>query len=253
MHHHFIDYYAQGSSVVHQLDARTKLIVALLYTGCVVAVNKYHLAEFVPMAILPFAWITLGGIPWRFVGKQILLCSPFILAVIVFTPMFDNSIHRITINQTTFTIAGGYIVAANLLFKYLLGITTLVGLASTTRFDHLLLAMRKFHLPDILIVQLAFLYRYLFELIEQAHQMLRAREARSVGRLPVSLKIRSSKTMVAMLFIRSYESSKKIFQAMQARGYDGKIRTMRQLRLCCADIIVLLAVIFYLYFCFRLS
>jgi len=253
MHHHFIDYYAQGDSVIHRLDARTKLIVALIYTGFVVGVNKYSVAAFIPLTILPFAWITLANIPWRFVGKQILLCSPFILAVIIFTPMFDKSVHQITFNQTTFTIAGGYIVSANLLIKYLLGITTLVGLASTTRFDHILLAMRKFHLPVILIVQLAFLYRYLFELIEQAHQMLRARDARSVGRLPISLKIRSSKTMVAMLFIRSYESSKKIFQAMQARGYDGKIRTIRQLKFHYTDMFVTIIFCVYLYLCFRMS
>ncbi len=253
MHHHFIDYYAQGESIVHRLDARTKLIIALAYTACLVGINKYQIAEFIPMLILPFAWITLANIPWRFVGKQILICSPFILTIVIFTPMFDTSTHYISIGGMRYAVPGGYIVAANLLLKYLLGLTTLVGLASTTRFEQMLLAMRKLYVPKILIIQLAFLYRYMFELIEQAHQMLRARKARSVGRLSTSMKIKSARTMVAMLFIRSYEASRKIFQAMQARGYSGEIKTLRQLKFSTADLVVMIAVSAYLYICFKTS
>ena len=247
MHHHFIDYYAQGNSFIHQLDARTKLMIALAYTAVVVGINKYHLAEFIPLAILPFAWITLAHIPWKFVGKQILICSPFIMTIILFTPMFDKSAQYITINHTSYLISGGYIVAVNLLLKYVFGVTVLVGLASTTRFEQILLAMRKFHVPQILTIQLAFLYRYLFELIEQAHQMLRARSARSIGKLSVSLKVKSSRTMIAMLFIRSYESSKKIFQAMQARGYDGQIKSVRKLKFRFRDLAIIIITAAYLY------
>ncbi len=249
MHHHFIDYYAQADSIIHRLDARTKMLIALAYTIALISINKYQLAQFIPMTILPFAWITLAGIPWKFVFKQILISSPFIITVIIFTPLFDKSTHNITLFNTTYSIPGGYIVAANLLLKYLLGITTLVGLASTTRFEQILLALRKFHLPEILTIQLAFLYRYLFELIEQAHQMLRARNARTVGSLPISAKIKSARTILATLFIRSYEASKQIFLAMQARGYNGQIKTFRQLNFKPADIFAIITVSLYLYLC----
>jgi cobalt/nickel transport system permease protein len=33
--------------------------------------------------------------------------------------------------------------------------------------------------------------------------------------------------MVGSLFLRSYERSERVYAAMQARGFDGELRTMR--------------------------
>ncbi len=250
MHHSFIDRYAREDSIVHRLDARTKLLVAIAFTAFVVSVPKYAISPLVPLAVLPFAWITLGRIPWAFVGKHILICSPFILTLAVFNPLFDHSSQHVAFLGSTRDIPGGYLIALNLTGKYLLGITCLIALSSTTRFDHLLLAMRSFKVPRVLILQLYFLYRYLFELIEQGEEILRARQAREVGRLTIRRRIRSSAGMVGVLFIRSYESALKIFQAMEARLYDGQFSTVRQLTFQPADWLALSAVCGFLLFCF---
>jgi len=250
MHHHFIDRYARCDSAVHRLDPRTKLLCAVLFTGYVVSIPKYEISPLIPLVLLPFAWISFAGIPWRFVGKHILICSPFIITLAVFNPIFDRTARMSTIAGLSVCLPGGWFVAGNLVAKYLLGISCLVALAGTTRFDHLLLALEKFRAPRILILQLSFLYRYLFELVEQAHEIIRARRARYVGRLATAMKIRSATGMVGILFVRSYESSQKIFNAMQARLYDGQLRTTKQLRFTSRDLIVFTAVIAYLVICY---
>jgi cobalt/nickel transport system permease protein len=225
----------------------------LFFTGYVVSVPKYQISPLIPLILLPFAWISFAGIPWRFVGKHILICSPFIVTLAVFNPMFDRTSHSVVILGQRVHLAGGYLVAVNLLVKYLLGLSCLVALASTTRFDHLLLALTKFRLPRILILQLSYLYRYLFELIEQAHEILRARRARSAGRLPFGVKIRSAAGMVGILFVRSYESSQKVFLAMQARLYNGELRPVHQLHVRAIDVVLFFSVITYLVFCFWIT
>ncbi|MFA5864323.1 MAG: cobalt ECF transporter T component CbiQ [Phycisphaerae bacterium] len=250
MHHHFIDRYAREDSVIHRLDARTKLLTAIVFSAYVVSIPRYEIAPLVPLVIIPFTWITLGKIPWPFVGKHILICSPFILTLAVFNPLFDHSLQHIVLFGSRYTVPGGFLIAINLLVKYLLGITCLIALSSTTRFDHLLLAMKKFRVPRILILQMYFLYRYLFELIEQGHEILRARQARDVGHLTVARRIRSSSGMVGVLFIRSYESALKVFQAMEARLYDGHLRTVEQLQFTRPDLIAFIFTAGFLFFCY---
>ncbi len=253
MHHGFIDRYAREDSIVHRLDARTKLLIALAFTMMVVSIPKYQIAPFIPLVVLPFAWITLGKIPWPFVGRQILICSPFILTLVIFNPLFDHSSQPVVLLGRQYILPGGFLIAANLLLKYLLGLTCLVALSSTTRFDHLLLALRKFHLPKILILQLYFLYRYLFELIEQGEEILRARRAREVGRLTIRRRVKSSAGMVGVLFTRSYESSIKIFQAMQARLYDGQLPAAHELHFTRPDLAAGLITAAFLLFCYGSS
>lgn len=249
MHHHFIDRYARDNSILHQLDARTKLVAAIAFTMAVVSVPRYELAPLIPLVILPFAWIALAGIPWSFVGKQVLICSPFILTLVIFNPLFDRSRHTILLFGQVMTLSGGLLVGANLLAKYLLGMACLVALAGTTRFDHLLQALTFFRVPRVLVLQLYFLYRYLFELIEQGYEIRRARQARHVGRLTIRRQIRSSTGMVGVLFVRSYESALKIFQAMEARLYDGQLRTAQRPRFTPRDAAALSLVAGFLVFC----
>jgi len=250
MHHHFIDRYARQDSVVHRLDARTKLVIALVYSGFVVSVSRYDLAPLVPLAVLPFAWVTLGRIPWPFVARQILVCSPFILTLAVFNPLFDHSVQRVVLLGRPVEVAGGVLVAANLVFKFLLGVTCLIALSSTTRFDQILAAMRWFHVPQILVMQMHFLYRYLFELIGQSQELLRARSARDLGGLTLRRRMQSSAGMVGVLFVRSYESAGKVFQAMQARLYDGRIPAAQSLAFGRSDLAAVALAAAYLAFCY---
>ena len=59
----------------------------------------------------------------------------------------------------------------------------LIALVCTTRFSDLLCGMEKMGMPQILVNQLGFLYRYIFVLIDKAHHILRARASRKLRNL----------------------------------------------------------------------
>ena len=78
------------------------------------------------------------------------------------------------------------------------------------------------------------MYRYVFVLVDEMLRMRRARDSRNFG----GGRRRQLKTignMIGTLFIRSYERGERIYAAMLSRGFDGKVRSLRQLRFKRAD------------------
>jgi cobalt/nickel transport system permease protein len=105
-------------------------------------------------------------------------------------------------------------------------------LAATTRLPDILHALRHLKVPAVLVSILAFMYRYLFVLADEAARLLRARAARS-ARLPgqrgggaLTWRARVAGNMVGQLFVRSLSRSDRVHQAMLARGYRGELLTM---------------------------
>ena len=79
----------------------------------------------------------------------------------------------------------------------------------------------------ILTTIIAFLYRYLFVLTDEVFRLLRARRIPFGGRArqrsggSVAWRAGVAGNMAGQLFLRSYERSDRIYNAMLARGYSG--------------------------------
>jgi cobalt/nickel transport system permease protein len=93
-------------------------------------------------------------------------------------------------------------------------------------------AFEHLRVPVVLTTIVSFLYRYLFVLTDEVMRLLRARESRSAtvaglrsGR-NVAWRARVTGNMAGQLFLRSYERSDRIYNAMLARGYSGQMRTL---------------------------
>jgi len=102
----------------------------------------------------------------------------------------------------------------------------LIALVSTTRFSDLLQALQQMHLPQILVIQLGFLYRYIFVLIDRAQHILRARAGRKLRNLGFKTELKTAAAMLGSLLVRSIDTAERINTAMQARGFSGSWRTL---------------------------
>jgi hypothetical protein len=70
--------------------------------------------------------------------------------------------------------------------------------------------------------------RMLDEMLESADEMMRlrmARAARDGGFGPWRLRMHSRTGLVGVLFLRTFDRAERIYWAMAARGFDGRIRT----------------------------
>lgn len=235
MHHQYVDHLAMGDSPLHRLDARAKLVVALVYTALVVSVPRYDLAALLPHAVLPFAWLAFGGVPLGFVAKRLLIASSFILFVAAFNPLYDAAPMLVRLGPWSFWVRSGVVSGASVCVKFALTVSVLVALVSTTRFHDILRALAWFRLPRLFIIELSFLYRYLFLLIEQVQRLKRARECRVVGPSRLRWGLRSTGGIIGNLFLRTLERGERVHAAMAARGFDGSVKTLTRFRMGAGD------------------
>lgn len=235
MHHAYIDHLAMGDSPLHRLDARAKLAAVVAFTVAVLTVPRYELAALCPYAILPFAWLAFGGVPLGFVARRLLIVSPFIAFVAAFNPLYDTAPVLVRLGPWVFWIRGGVLSAATVCAKFVLTVSAIVALVSTTRFHDLLRALAWFRLPRLFIIALSFLYRYLFLLVEQVQRLKRARECRAVGPPRLSASLHSTGGIIGSLFLRTLERGERVHAAMAARGFDGSVRTLTRFRMRAAD------------------
>ena len=109
-----LDLLANGTSTIHRLDARAKVVVTLVFILCVVSYNRYELTALFPFFIFPVLMIALADLPALFILKKIVLLCPFVLAVGIFNPVFDR---EILLQFGPLGISGGWISFASILTR----------------------------------------------------------------------------------------------------------------------------------------
>jgi len=237
MHHAHIDKFAYQDSPVHRLDTRVKFIAAVVFTAVVISLPRTSFAILFCYAVGPFAVLVLGRIPLKFVFKQILLVSPFVLILALSCPLYDKTPVKMAFGPFLFQTTVGWMRCFAICGKFVVTMLTLIALVSTTRFSNLLVGLGKLGVPKLLVIQLGFLYRYIFVLIDTAQHILRARAGRTLRNLGLKQEMKTASAMLGSLFIRSIDTAEQINIAMQGRGFNGTWRTISRLKISNNDYI----------------
>jgi cobalt/nickel transport system permease protein len=108
-------------------------------------------------------------------------------------------------------------------------------LVLTTRWAHILKALRVLRLPVVFVVILSMTYRYLFVILETALDMFESRKSRTVGVLEGSDKRRLATATVGVLLSKSYHLSSDVHLAMQSRGFRGDVYMLDDFEMHGAD------------------
>jgi cobalt/nickel transport system permease protein len=238
MGHGFLDRYSDLNSFIHRLDPRTKIGITLLFILLVVVTPPVAGLTFALCFIFIGLTVALSRLPPGYALKRSLLILPFVVLVTLFVPFFHQGevvrSYSVSLWEVTIT-RSGLLVLWGVLIKSWLAFLSLILLTSTTRFPELLQALEKLRMPRTMILILAFLYRYLFVLVDEALRMQRARDSRSSGGGWIR-GIRAVGNMIGTLFLRSYERGERVYGAMLARGFEGQIPSMNRLCFSRADL-----------------
>jgi cobalt/nickel transport system permease protein len=236
MHHAYIDKFAYQNSVIHQLDSRVKFLVTFAFTVMVLSLPRTSVSILTCCAVGPFTVLVLGRIPLRFVFKQILLVSPFILILAISCPLYDKSPSVVAFGPVVLQTSVGWMRCFAILGKFAVTMLALIALVSTTRFGDLLVGLGQLGVPKLLIIQLGLLYRYTFVLIGRAGRILRARAGRRLRNLGLKPELKIAAAMVGSLLIHSIGTAEHINIAMQGRGFDGNWHNLSESRIRRNDI-----------------
>jgi cobalt/nickel transport system permease protein len=232
----YLDTLSYKDTIIHRLDSRVKLLFALAFIMTVVSFSKYAVSELIPFFLFPVLALSIGEIPAGFIIRKILLVSPFAIFIGIFNPFFDTVP---VMNIGSLDISAGWISFTSVMVKFVLTVSAVLLLIATTSFPDVCRALQSLGIPEVFVMQLLFVYRYLFVLIEEAMKIKRARDLRSFGSR--GLGIRAFAGLIGVFFIRSVERSERIYRAMLSRGFQGRIQTSKVFRIKKGDLLVLAA------------
>jgi len=234
MHSDAFDRYHDTESFIHHLDPRVKVVVTIAFI--------------LSNALLPDgAWLAFG-LAWLFLlmvnalsrlgllftFKRSFVALPF--ALVAITVLFSipgeplSTFHFLMWKLTVTDM--GLLRFMSILVRSWLSVQMAIMLVAVARFPDIVHALEHLRVPSILTTIIAFLYRYLFVLVDEVFRLLRAREARSAAAAgsrsggSVAWRARVAGNMAGQLFLRSYERSDRVYNAMLARGYAGHLMTI---------------------------
>jgi cobalt/nickel transport system permease protein len=227
----YLDTLASRQTPVHRLDPRAKLITTLVFIITVVSFGKYEIAALLPFFIYPVILCAAGNVPPGYLLKKLILVAPFAVMIGIFNPLLDR---EILMQLGDRGISGGWVSFVSILLRFVLTVGAALILIAVTGFNAVCAALEKLGVPRVFTVQLMFLYRYLFVLVDEASRLVRARSLRAVGSGAGGLKAFGS--MVGHLLLRTMDRAQRIYLAMCCRGFDGEIHTTTALKFGPAEI-----------------
>lgn len=234
MHADAFDRYHHGQSPLHSLDPRIKVIVTIAFIlSNALLPDGAWLAFLLAWAFILFATAASGlGIGFTF--KRSFIALPFALAAI--TVLFSipgkpvTSFHFLMWDLTI--TDAGLLRFLSIVVRSWLSVQMAILLVAVTEFPKIIHALTHLRVPIIITVIISFMYRYLFVLTDEVMRMLRARQARSAAAAgvrsggSVAWRAKIAGHMAGQLFLRSYERSDRIYNAMLSRGYKGELMTI---------------------------
>lgn len=116
-----------------------------------------------------------------------------------------------------------------LILTALASVSCLYFLSFTTPMPDILEVLRKLHCPKLLIELMLLIYRFIFVLLDTASALTTSQNCR-LGNRDYKTSIRSFGMLGSALMIRAVQRSNKLYDAMEARCYDGTIRVLSESR-----------------------
>lgn len=233
-----LDNLSCGDTPAHKIDPRVKIVLTLVFVTTVTSYSRYAVTQLLPFAAFPVLFAAAADLPAAFLLRRLLVVSPFAVAVGIFNPLFDREIF-ITIGGLS--IAGGWISFASILIRFALCMSAALVLIATTGFYKICSSLQSLKIPSVLTVQFLLLYRYLFLLADEALRLIRARRLRSFGRRAEGLK--STGALIASLLVRTLQRSRRIHEAMSARGLRLSLPQYEQPRIRRRDLVFLVVTV----------
>ena len=234
MHFDAFDRYHETESFIHRLDPRAKVIVTVAFILSNALLPDGAWIAFAISWLFLILLNVLSNLGILFTFKRSFVALPF--ALVAVTVLFSipgkalTSFHFLFWDLTITDM--GLLRFVTILVRSWLSVQMAILLVATARFPDIVHALEHLRVPSILTTIIAFLYRYLFVLADEVFRLLRARESRSAAAAgtksggSVMWRANIAGNMAGQLFLRSYERSDRVYNAMLARGYDGHLQTM---------------------------
>ncbi|HII79269.1 MAG TPA: cobalt ECF transporter T component CbiQ [Methanosarcina sp.] len=242
------------NSPIHRLDPRVKLVFALAIIIYVVGLPRIHEKNMVRLFAIEIYLLVLvlaAGLDLRYFFLRILAILPFGLGIAIIQPFLRPSfIENYTLYPLDLPLGlsityEGLAFGNSLLAKFLVCVTSVILLSSTTRLRDMVVAAGRIGIPKEFTLLLSMMVRYLFLFWAVLKRIRIAQQTRLFDiwnkNVPRKWVIEQVGNSMSSIFIRSYEQGERTYISMLCRGYgSGHEKSYYRTKIRTQDIIFLL-------------
>jgi len=237
----FLEEYVNRNGMLQRIDPRVKVLtVALLLISISLLKHPLLIGGFY---LLILALAMLSRIPLKFFLIRVWLFIPIFSGLIAIPALFNIFVPGepvlvlITFQEKWFmgpleipkTIAitrQGSMAALIFVMRVATSVSLIVLLLLTTRWSHLLKALRILCVPQIFTFIISMTYRYIHLLLRLIEDLLLAKKSRVIRRGSMGEGQRWVSSQIGTMMKRSLQMSEDVYSAMVSRGFTDEVRVI---------------------------
>lgn len=229
-----VDFEAQKDNVLTRIDARVKVCISILAIASVICVPGWRFS----LIITGISLVSLALLktPLRIILGRII--PPFFMGIMMFClislaygyhALFHTCVFGIVIKVYQEGVRQGLMVMSRIMASALV----MLMLSVSTPLSQIGSSLAWLGMPDVVVEVFMMTYRYLFVLIDEGTRIKDAQTLRlgypaGKGIWSWQRKMKSLASLAGIIFIRSYDRSEAVYNAMTVRGYRGQVLPIRQ-------------------------
>ncbi|MGD2186414.1 MAG: cobalt ECF transporter T component CbiQ [Desulfobacterales bacterium] len=217
--------FANGSSIVHQLDPRVRVVFTTLY-AFVVALS-YQFSVLISALVLSALLIVISQVSIKAVFKRIVMVNALIFLLWLLLP-FTFTGEVLTRIGSFAVYRPGVILAAQITLKSNAILLSFIALIATMPFATLGYALHRLRVHPKIVQLLLMTYRYIFVIEQEYLRLMRAAKIRGFRPGTNTNTYRTFAYIIGMLFVRSAARAERVHQAMLCRGFKGKFYHLQE-------------------------
>lgn len=218
-------------SKLRYVNAGVKLSYTVL-TLILCIVSRSVLIACIALAANAFLTIYKGGISWR---RYLHLMKIPLIFLLFSTLAILVNISKTPLDAFAFSVGSYYITGSfeglfrgfQLILTALASVSCLYFLSLNTPMTDILNELRKMKCPALIIELMLLIYRFIFVLMAAASSITTAQHSR-LGNKDFRTSCKSFGALGSALFIRAMKKSGDLYDAMEARCYDGTIHVLTE-------------------------
>lgn len=220
-----IDELGDKYTMIHKIDSSIKIIVTIIYVIKVLSIKQFIISDIISIVLYPLILFKFGKVPVKFILKKVLFILPLILGLSVINLIIDFSYSEIYFSVL-------------LLFKCIFTLIGALLLMVTTGINNLAFGLKKLKIPNILIMQILMLHRYIILMMEECYRVKSAYELRTLGEKSMTMK--DYGRIIGQMLLKTIDRSEKVYEAMKLRGFDGDLYINSNKKVGCIDFLYLI-------------
>ncbi|MDR3291033.1 MAG: cobalt ECF transporter T component CbiQ [Methanobrevibacter sp.] len=218
---------ARKDSVIHNLDARIKLIMTLILIFY--SVYSSDLLILLLLEVYIVMLVLFSKISISYYVKRVIYILPFGGFIAIFQPFIRPGTILYSLPFGINISYEGTIFGILLLSRLIVCISMIVLFSSTTPMNSMINSMRRLGFPKILSMILSMTVRYLFVFFEELDNIRNAQKSRCFNlwnrKISYIWRLKQIGYTIMGIFLSSFEKGEKIFFSMVSRGYSGESRS----------------------------